>query len=357
MTRCRRLLFAFLAAGAAVSAVPAQEDAPGEAAPGGSPSVFGDESVPTTEEAAEDVLEALLEAALSAAERGEWESALELLNDAEELNASDPRIASYRQSFLELKAVDAAQDSWAAGEPAEVAGDGELPPDDETPKFTLDRGEKDRRYDPANFRDRFRAETAVKIVAVNPEESSGHNVWGSAEEFFYASLRTELRYWLPFLGKSLGFNFRNNGYSWLPGSPSILFSSLDLGVNVRGFLLESLTSRLEVGIDFGVSMNSLSTLGGSVDRRSALFLGLWISDPVIYHLFNLETFENLVLGMGLRIYSSASAELLERVVYRLDGAWQLEHWCFGTRFEWWDLGTLTEEKNLMSMSLFAGYRF
>ncbi len=305
-------------------------------------------------------LDVLLEQSLSAAEKGEWDKALEILDEAEALEVPDPRIASYRRSVLELKALDTAQDSWAAGEPADVVPadpEDEEPIDEGTPKFVIDRGDKDQERNPSAFRDRFRTGVSFKLLAVNPEESSGHNVWGSGDEFLYASIRADALYWLPFLGRSLGFNLRYNGYSWPPGDPTLLFNAFDVGLNIRGFFLEIPTSRLEVGIDFGVSMNSLNTIGAGVARQAALYLGLWVSDPVFYHLFGLDTFENLLFSAGLRIYSSTADELLERIVYRLDGSWLLGHWMMGARLEWWDLGELTDTKNLMSLSVSLGYRF
>jgi len=307
-------------------------------------------------------LDTLLDFALSSAEQGDWEGALKALDEAEKLDPRDPRITSYRKSILELSALDQAQQSWVKGSPAEVdlseteasQGIGE---DEEGPKFVIDRGESDKQNPPSLFRDMTRLDLGVKFFAVNPLSSETINTWSSGSEFAYSSLRADFRYWMPFLGRSLGFSFRSNGYSWAPGNPDILFNALDIGINLRGFLMESENSRLELGIDFGASMLTTDYSDDGVEHLWALFLGLWGADPLFYHIFKVESLENLVFGGGLRIYSSDSQEILETVNYRVDAAWYFNRGFSGIRFEWWDFTAETAAVNMMSFSLFGGYRY
>lgn len=307
-------------------------------------------------------LEALLDSALSAAENGDWDQAISTLDEAEKIDPSDPRILSYRTSILELAALDAAQDSWSDGDPSEVEivdsqPDTENNEEDDTPKFVIDRGDKGSEDDPATYRDSLRLDLSLKVFAINPSTSETLNTWSTGNEFIYASLGTDMRYWMPFLGKSIGFNFRSSGYSWAPGSPDLLFNSLDLGINLRGFLLESKLSRLELGLDFGVSFQTTNNLGSEVLHDGALFLGLWISDPIFFHIFKAESVENLVFGGGLRIYSSTTVDLTETINYRVEGAWNFEHGYTGLRLEWWDFTTDSGKINMLSFSLFGGYRY
>jgi hypothetical protein len=162
---------------------------------------------------------------------------------------------------------------------------------------------------------------------------------------------------MPFLGRSIGFNFRSNGYSWEPGEPEILFNTLDLGINLRGFLLESVTSRLEIGLDFGASMQTGGDTSTDSSKTFALYLGLWASDPIFYHLFRVESMENLVFGGGLRIYSTAENQLSDNIVYRLDSAWQFKNGFSGVRLEWWDFLVSGDRTIMMSFSVFGGYRY
>ncbi len=307
-------------------------------------------------------LDALLEYALLSAEMGNWDLALEALDDAEKLESEDPRISSYRLSIEELYALDLAQQSWVEGEPAEVETaeaditDGNEDEED-TPKFVIDRGDNDKSRDPSEFRDNLRLELSVNLFSVNPLTSETINTWSTANEFFYASLGADFRYWMPFLGRSIGFNFRSSGYSWKPGEPELLFNALDLGINLRGFLLENDISRLELGIDFGVSFLNSNDVDTGINRETVLFLGMWGSDPLLYHLFKVESLEKLVFGAGLRIYSSNSAEILETVHYRFDGAWYFKRGFSGIRFEWWDFTVASGGINMMSFSLFGGFRY
>ncbi|RKX78154.1 MAG: hypothetical protein DRP49_01140 [Spirochaetes bacterium] len=307
-------------------------------------------------------VDALLDFALTSAELGEWDKALNALVDAEKLDPLDPRIPSYKSSILELQALDEAQQSWAEGtavdvKPADTDSEQGTVSDDETPKFVIDRGENDKRNPPSAYRDTLRLDLGIKIFAVNPLSSETINTWSSSNEFFYSSLRADFRYWMPFLGRSLGFNFRSNGYSWAPGEPDILFNALDLGINLRGFLLENKVSRLELGIDFGGSMLTTNDKNLGVDYSWALYLGLWGADPLFYHIFKVESLERLVFGGGLRIYSSDSQEILETVDYRLDAAWYFNRGFSGIRFEWWDFSIDTGSVNMMSFSLFGGFRY
>ena len=263
-------------------------------------------------------VDAVLERALRSADLGDWDTALKLLDEAETIAPGDPRIVSYRASFLELYALDDAQQSWVDGESTEVAATGGDEGDtgtvgDEAPKFVLDRGDKDLVNKPAMFRDNLRADLSLKLFALNPDTNEISGTWSTGNEFLYSSLRFDLRYWMPFLGRSIGFNFRSNGYSWEPGEPEILFNTLDLGINLRGFLLESVTSRLEIGLDFGASMQTGGDTAPDSSKTFALYLGLWASDPIFYHLFRVESMENLVFGGGLRIYSTAENQLSDNI--------------------------------------------
>jgi hypothetical protein len=319
------------------------------------------EAVPAQEYGSPTVsaVDELLESALVSAENGEWQKALEILDQAESLQPSDPRIASYRSSILELAALDEAQDSWKEGRPADVKDPSHetQDPENDEPKFVIDRGDRDESNNPVRFRDRFRGEVDVKILAVDPLESESLNTWSSSNEFFYASLGADLSYWLPYLGRSFGVNFRSSGYSWPPGNPDLLFNSVDLGLNARGFILESVTSRMEIGIDVGAALHSIDDAELSLERTSAFYLGLWLSDPILFHLLNAESLEDIVFGGGIRIYSSTAEELLETIHYRLDGSWRFDGGYAGVRLGWWDFSAEAQRWTMLSISLFGGYRF
>lgn len=315
--------------------------------------------------AREAEFERILDESLSAAEAGEWESALELLDKAETYYPEDPRIADYRISFTELAALESAQNSWAGGTPAEVtvenpttADDGdEVSGDTEEPKFTIDRGDMDPRESPILTRDNFRAELSLRLFSIDPVDSYARNGWTSVDEFFYTCLGADVAYWMPFMRKSLGFNFRSSGYAYRPGNPSLIFNTLDIGLNIRGFLAETKTSRLEIGLDFGGSFQSTIDVAVSTDRSWSLYLGLWASDPLLYHLFNADSLENLLFGGGIRIYSSFSDEIFEMVNYRLDASWLFLGGHVGVRLEWWDFVISDTRTNMTSLSLIGGYRF
>jgi len=307
-------------------------------------------------------IDSLLDNALSFADEGLWESALDSLDKARRIDPSDPRIASYRSSILELSALDKAQQSWSDGVSAEVetveSNNGqETVEDGDTPKFVIDRGDDDKRNPPSLYRDNLRLDLGIKTFAVNPLSSETMNTWSSSNEFFYTSIRADFRYWMPFLGKSIGFNFRSNGYSWAPGEPDILFNALDLGVNLRGFLLENEFSRLELGLDFGGSMLTTNEKDKSLDHNWAMYLGLWVADPLFFHIFKVESLERLVFSGGIRIYSSNEEEILETVNFRVDTAWYFKRGFSGIRFEWWDFTADTGAVNMMSFSLFGGFRY
>ena len=328
----------------------------------------GEPGVDERLEAREVQFENLLESALDSAEAGNWDMAFDFLDTAETFYPDDPRIQSYRASFLELSALDEAQSSWNTGTPSEVADtagtDGttgeensENASGEEEPRFAIDRGDRDPRESPILTRDRLRAEIGLKTFAVDPYDSYGKNTWNSPEEFFYASLGVDVAYWMPFMRRSLGLAFRSNGYSCRPGDPSQILNSLDLGLNIRGFLAESKTSRLEIGLDFGGAVQSNIAAGGRVDRSGSLYLGLWASDPLFFHLFTADSLENLLFTGGIRIYSSFSEEIFEMVNYRLDASWVFLGGHVGIRLEWWDFAFLGTRTNMMSLALIGGYRF
>jgi len=306
-------------------------------------------------EVSESELNELLDLALSLAEKGLWEEAFQALDDAEKLDPADSRIESYRISFQELSAVDEAQRSWASGEAAEV----ELPEDEATPpsqpKFVIDRGERDEKKDPVEMRDNLRVDFSLKLFALDPKSSELRNVWLTGNELIFSSLGLDARYWMPFLGKAGGFSLRSSGYSWPPGRPSYLLNSLDLGVNLRGFVLESALSRLEIGIDFGISLHTRKEIGAK--SNPVLFLGFWLQDPVLYHVLKIDSLENLVFGGGLRIYSSAREEIVDMVDYRIEGSWYFKHAYLGLRLEWWVFGAALDRSNVFSSSFFGGIRY
>jgi len=306
-------------------------------------------------DASESELDELLDLALSLAERGLWDEAFQALDDAEELDPTNPRIQSYRISFQELSAVDEAQRSWASGESTEVESpeaEIESPPQ---PKFTIDRGERDERKNPAELRDSLRVDLSLKLFALDPRLSELRNVWLTWNELIFSSLGLDSRYWVPFLGKGGGFSLRSSGYSWPPGKPEYLFNSLDLGINLRGFILESASSRLEIGIDFGVSLHTKKVV--ATESNPVLFLGLWIQDPVLYHVFNVDALERLVFKGGLRIYPSSREEIVDLVDYRIESSWYFDHAYLGIRLEWWNFATTLSRRNMLSSSLFTGIRY
>ena len=298
-------------------------------------------------------LEHLLALSLKLATEGKWDEALASLDRAELIAPEDPRVSSYRASIIELKALESVQSGEKDELPSEEGSD------EETPKFVIERDENDVRHDPGQFRDQFRGDLNFRIFVHNPLDNRLVNTWSSLEAFAYSSLAADLRYWLPFLGRSLGVNFRSSGYSWSPGEPEILFNTLDLGINLRGFLAESPASRLEIGLDFGASLQSKKTLvNQTVSRNAALFLGLWLSDPILYHIFKVENLENLVFGGGIRTYSTiVGDEFIETVTYGIDGAWRFKNAQAGMRLEWWNFKESEVQRSILSFTLFFGIHF
>ena len=310
-------------------------------------------------------LEELLAEALGHAERGEWERALELLDEAERLAPDDARIESYRASVKELRAVDAAQNAWVEGESVEVERE-ETEEVEQEAKFVIEREEDRDGEDSAGGRDRLHADIAVKLFVLDPIDRDMVNSWSSADEFFYSSVNVNLRYWLPFGRRIFGFYFASNGFSWPPARPTLLVNTLNLGVGFRGFLLESPTSRLELGIDFGAALYSEKTpASGEIRRRIPLFLGLTISDPLLYHLFKVGSMENLVFGAGIRFYTAARGgqgeqgeQFIENLNYRVDASWRFGGGAeAGIRLEWWDFPVSGVRRSPLSIALFGGFRY
>jgi len=116
---------------------------------------------------------------------------------------------------------------------------------------------------------------------------------------------------------------------------------------------------MEIGLDFGAAMQSSKERGAGVDRSGALFLGLWLSDPVFYHLFDAESLENFLIGGGLRVYSSLATDeqLLQTIGYRLDGSWLFPWGQIGTRLSWWDFAIDVGRTNVLAVEVFGGIRF
>ncbi len=309
--------------------------------------------------------EKLLEAALAAAERRDWKIAYSLLEQAESYFPDDKRIESYRVSFEELEALEAAQLSWKDGTPSKVNNPySESSEDFEGaedaaggPKFTIDRGERDPRESPVLTRRQFLGEVAVKLAATDPYTRDMVNTWSSSNEFLYSALNADVRYWLPFINRIIGLTLRNSGYSRRPGQPGSLQNASDLGLNLRGFLLETKSSRLELGLDFGTSLLSRLDVGSSARYNVAFFLGFWLTDPVFYHLFNADSLEDLLFGAGVRIYSLKAEELLEIINFRLDGSYTINNGHAGIRVEWWRFVDLGQWRNTLSVSLTGGYSF
>ena len=359
MTICRSIRFIFLVAGLAFTpATGAAQTVESENA----------DASPVDSEARDDTgpehpaVERLLDQALGYAENDEWDLALGSLDKAETIDPGDPRIPSYRASVKELQAVDAAQNSWIEGEPEDVKQEDvpeETDPEETDPRFTIDRGDRSDRIDSVRYRDQLRIDLALKFFALDPIINDSMNTWSSLNEVLYSSLNLDLRYWFPFLRRSLGLYFGSNGYSWRPGGPTVLFNALDLGINFRGFLLESPGSRMEIGTDFGASLHSENAVvSGQIQRKTALFLGFWIGAPVLYHVFNAELLENFLLGAGIRIYTAEGVkEFIETLNYRVEGFWRFGNGQAGGRLEWWDFSASGTRRNMFSFSLFVGFRY
>lgn len=304
-------------------------------------------------------LEELLAEALEYAERGEWDRALERLDEAERTAPNDERIASYRSSVKELRAVDAAQNAWAEGESVEVEREENEEAVETAEKFVIDRSEERAGEDAAMGRSRLHGDLGIKFFVQDPIIRDMVNSWSSADEFFYSSVSLNVRYWLPFARRVFGLYFSSNGFSWRPARPSLVVNTLNLGIGFRGFLLESSSSRLELGIDFGAALYSEKTpASGEISRRIPLFLGLTISDPLFYHIFRADSLENLVFGAEVRFYTAArDQEFIENLSYRVDAAWRFNVAEAGVRLEWWDFVVSGVRRSPLSFSLFGGFRY
>ena len=304
-------------------------------------------------------LEELLAEALEYAERGEWDRALERLDEAERTAPNDERIASYRSSVKELRAVDAAQNAWAEGESVEVEREEDEEAVETAEKFVIDRSEERAGEDAAMGRSRLHGDLGIKFFVQDPIIRDMVNSWSSADEFFYSSVNLNVRYWLPFARRVFGLYFSSNGFSWRPARPSLVVNTLNLGIGFRGFLLESSSSRLELGIDFGAALYSEKTpASGEISRRIPLFLGLTISDPLFYHIFRADSLENLVFGAEVRFYTAArDQEFIENLSYRVDAAWRFNWAEAGVRLEWWDFVVSGVRRSPLSFSLFGGFRY
>lgn len=304
-------------------------------------------------------LEELLAEALEYAERGEWDRALERLDEAERTAPNDERIASYRSSVKELRAVDAAQNAWAEGESVEVEREENEEAVETAEKFVIDRSEERAEEDAAMGRSRLHGDLGIKFFVQDPIIRDMVNSWSSADEFFYSSVNLNVRYWLPFARRVFGLYFSSNGFSWRPARPSLVVNTLNLGIGFRGFLLESPSSRLELGIDFGAALYSEKTpASGEILRRIPLFLGLTISDPLFYHIFRADSLENLVFGAEVRFYTAArDQEFIENLSYRVDAAWRFNWAEAGVRLEWWDFVVSGVRRSPLSFSLFGGFRY
>lgn len=306
-------------------------------------------------EVSKSELAELLDLALSLAEKGLWKEAFQTLDDAEKLDPMDSRIQSYRISFQELSALDEAQKRWISGEKTEV----KLPESEvespSQPKFVINREKRDEKENPVKQRDSLRIDFSLKLFALDTQTLESRNVWLTGNEFIFSSLGLDARYWMPFLGKTGGFSLRSSGYSWTQGSPSYLLNSLDLGTNLRGFILERALSRLETGIDFGVSLHTKKAI--DTEFSPVLFLGFWAQDPVLYHVLRINSLERLVFGGGLRIYLSTREKTVDLVDYRIESSWYFDHAYVGLRFEWWVFTTALDRSNMFSPSFFSGIRY
>ncbi|MCG8452910.1 MAG: hypothetical protein MI717_07000 [Spirochaetales bacterium] len=334
--------------------------------------VFGQESlqpplVGSYDTPARDpIVDSLLESALQAADQGEWEQALSILDQAERRSPQDERITSYRQSILELSALDQAQESWATGEAVAVPGsegvENTVPTkdgDEETPqepKFTIDRGEDEEKESPVVYRDLVRGTLSLHFLTQLPQNTEASFPLSSAWEFAYTALGADLRGWLPILGRSVGVMMSSSGFRRDMEGTQALYNSLDVGVDLRGFLIESPSSRLELGLDVGIGMLSILK-NNAVQRQGAVFVGVWGRDPIFYHLLGTDFLEPFIIGGGLRVYSSLEPNEREVVNYRLEVQWEFPHVQTGFLFEWWNYAEDDGRKTVFSAGLMAGFRF
>ncbi len=305
------------------------------------------------DEEVDSELDRLLEQSLNLAAEGDWNGALSALDQAELIAPDDSRIQSYRTSINELKALDEGRKL-----PVENKSPDSDPDVQDTPRFVIERDEQGIRRDPGQFRDQFRGDIDLSLFVNDPVISRIQNTWSSLDVFIGSALGVDLRYWLPFLGRSPGFNFRSSGYSWTPSEPTRLFNTLDLGINLRGFLAESQLSRLEIGLDFGASLHTNKDFESqTVGNNFGLYLGLWIADPLLYHLFEVSGLENLVFSAGIRIHSTIGVQLIESFHYRVDIAWRFKNTHAGARLDWWGFDEADGQRNLLAFILFFGVHF
>ena len=255
--------------------------------------------------------------------------------------------------------MDAAQNAWAGGESVEVEREEDEEAVETSEKFVIDRSEERAGEDAAMGRSRLHGDLGIKFFVQDPIIRDMVNSWSSADEFFYSSVNLNVRYWLPFARRIFGLYFSSNGFSWRPGAPSLVVNTLNLGIGFRGFLLESASSRLELGIDFGAALYSeKAPASGKISRRIPLFLGFTISDPLFYHIFRADSLENLVFGAGIRFYTAArDQEFIENLNYYVDAAWRFPGAETGIRVEWWDFAVSGGRRSPLSFSLFGGFRY
>ena len=296
-------------------------------------------------------LENLLDQALELAYDEQWDDALAMLKQAENLNTEDPRIDSYRESIRKLRGLDEPQQAW--DEDVEISEDEPL-----EPKFVIDRQDDGLKRAPLQSRDIFRGEVGLKFFVVDTILDDAVNSWSSLEEVFLSSVTLDLRYWFPFLGRSLGISSGSRGYSWRPGQPDYIVNFLDLGINLRGFLLEEQNSRMELGLDFGISLKSTRYNKHNLfTNKMNLFFKLWISDPVLFHLFRAEALENLLFIAALQFHADTGAGATETINITSDVAWRFRRMIAGIRFEWWDISEFAGNSIIPSFALFGGLHF
>ena len=302
------------------------------------------------------VIEAILNDALDLASQNQWEKALELIDEAEAIAPDYPKIAKYRRSILELQAVNTAQESWETGEASDVLI--ESPNIEEDSKFVIERDQDDVRANPGKFRDLFRGQVSAKLIANNTDTLEWINPWSSLEELAFSGIGANIRFWFPFFERSLGLNLASSGYSWQPGEPDWVFNALDFGINLRGFLAEKQLSRLEIGLDIGVSQRTMLTLADNTrNPNTALYLGLWASDSIFSHLFGIEKLDNLILGGKIHIYAPLDPENRESVHYGVNAYWRFKNLYTGFALEWWDFFESSTQRNQASVSLLFGTHF
>lgn len=312
--------------------------------------------------AADEEVDALLDAALRASEEGEWEQAFALLDQAEAVDPDDPRVADYRRSISELQAVDESQESWVDGVPMEVAAGGAAAAgeegDDGEPKFTIDRGEVEGQATPESGRDNFNATLGFSFLAVDGTDPVSTSPMANADEFLASGIKVDLRYWFPFFGRRLGLGVRYDGFAWPPGDASVYYYTVDFTARIRGFLIEAPNSRLEIGLNLGVSLLSTRTpTTGESNFQTPFILGLYLSDPLFFHLFSVDALEPLVFEGELLLYTFLDTLTLDLVSYRVDAYWRFPAWRIGLRFDLDDFIRSDIRRTVWSLGFFGGVHF